>query len=49
MPYYEFKHAERLDDAAWKTLVSDPERSPAQPEWLRPLLSSEPLQPPARK
>src|SRR5262249_9225954 len=37
MPYYEFPHAERLTDEAWKKLLDSPKR-PAAPEWLSPLV-----------
>jgi hypothetical protein len=38
LPYYEFTHSTRLDDARWKRLLDSRDR-PEPPEWLRPVLS----------
>lgn len=39
MPYHEFRHAQRLTDSAWKTLLDSPKR-PATPEWIKPIIGA---------
>ena len=36
MPYYEFKHGERLTDKEWKALL-DSDQRPDRPAWLQPI------------
>lgn len=36
LPYYEFSHPRRLNDAEWKTLLDSRER-PALPAWIEPI------------
>jgi hypothetical protein len=39
LPYYEFTHPLRLDDAAWMKLL-DSKDAPKPPAWVRPILST---------
>jgi hypothetical protein len=38
LPYHEFTHGERLDDAGWKRLLHSKD-APRPPAWLRPILA----------
>jgi len=40
LPYYEFTHAQRLTDEAWRKLLASPD-APAQPSWVKVLSQSE--------
>jgi hypothetical protein len=45
LPYYEFNHPTRLDDAGWKRLL-DSRECPLPPAWLQPIIgSARPAQP----
>lgn len=48
MPYYEFTHKDRLDDADWMKLL-DSKRRPAIPEWLEPIVVDKKLTSPKLK
>jgi hypothetical protein len=42
LPYHEFAHPARLDDASWKGLLDSGE-PPNPPSWLQPILSAAPV------
>ncbi len=48
MPYYEFTHNKRLDDADWMKLLDSKQR-PAIPEWLEPIVADKKLTSPKLK
>jgi hypothetical protein len=48
LPYYEFRHPERLTDAQWKGLLDSKDRPPL-PAWLRPIVSGGELSRPMLK
>lgn len=48
MPYYEFTHKDRLDDADWMKLLDSKQR-PAIPEWLEPIVADKKLTSPKLK
>lgn len=45
MPYYEFSHPTRLNDAEWKEML-DSKNRPTIPEWFAPIVDGRGLHPP---
>ncbi len=39
MPYYEFRHSDRLTDEEWRKLL-DKKKMPEQPDWIKPIKTS---------
>ena len=46
LPYYEFRHGERLTDADWQSLLDSSER-PEIPAWVKPVVAGDGLAVPA--